>query len=105
MNEDDVKQVLFDYAKVKKEMEFQEELVYRMGAFLIDLGNKLQDGPEKVLFEGQSYNAQQWGMLESFEIPFPDLVNVQELGHNTAKIRELRERYKVLSDQKENLQL
>lgn len=105
MNEERAKEVLLNYEKTKRELDRQTKRMAEMGSFLADLGNRLVNEPERVLFEGQEYHLTEWGQLSLVTGSYLEAINVDLLKMETSKTRELKERFKRLEEQKRELEL
>ena len=105
MKEEQAKEVLLNYEKTKRELDRQIKRMAEIGRFLADLGSRLENEPERVLFEGQEYHLTEWGELPLVTGPYLEAINVDLLKRETGKMRELKERFKRLEKQKEELEL
>ena len=90
------KDILWECVQVKRAHDALERSLGEIGRFLMQLGNRLKEAPQGVLFEGQEATGdeeQAWRAIGPVEA-----IQVDYLGSRTEQLRRLRARLTQLEE-------
>jgi len=90
------KEILWECVQVKRAHDALERSLGEVGGFLMQLGNRLKEDPQGVLFEGQEAAGDEehtWRAIGPLEV-----IQVDYLGSRTEQLRRLRARLAQLEE-------
>ena len=103
MDEERAKQVLFDLNKKEKELQSLQLELRILGGYYSQLGLKLREKPEDVIFPGQKFSTE-YINVGLVDVP-SDAFSKEKLEEKTKHIRELIENVRNLNREKSKLGL
>ena len=103
MDEERAKQVLFDLNQKEKELQQLQRELRLLGGYYSQLGLKLREKPEDVIFPGQEFSTEYLN-VGTMDVP-SDAFSKEKLEEKTKYIRELIENVRNLNRKKSELGL